>query len=861
MDKFATLDRAAHSGANGNNSKQEATLKQRIAGNYLKGRDTVYGLRIAIESPRGTMRHWQAEDGTSGSNLMKFHYGYIEGTLGNDGDELDCSIGPSPEAQRAYVVNQFAGSQFDEHKIMLGFPDKRTAEAGYLSNYTPGWQGMDSCVACSITQLKWWIAHGNKARPLTQDQLPYEGTDTMEKVLWDNANLPLHSTLDAVLYGLRAHDAADGLLFDAVSMADILADSDGIMIMDALVIPFARIEPRMQLMQKVLDRAGKTVNVAAMQVSPPFTQRGSTNVAVIYELSDGQTISVFFHNPDVTPKKIMPGDDLISWKWMLNKKDITVAVAPERGRDLEVRTVAARIMQLAEKNSARFIAANGKRAEKMDVIAGLKSDLEAKEATLASLVRQIEAATAEREAAGLDDPVDPILPAPEPEPAPAAAVLDIDGIKAVVTSENPMPGVSIGSDWAVMNAARPLMGTETVSNGEFLTGRFYAAIDPSDYMAKAYLESNVKMDASMVFVADAATLTAMTLQTISPNYLSAYMGMAEAERADAISGFMRKLNGRTYGELKALAALGMPVVASPDGEAAREKETYRDYLIYPLNIKSGDQIVPSFAVQTVENREREAAGERPIGGDSIHSTVEEARQEVDRMIVKAEADAKSQAEWAAQQAEATAKEAAARAEFEDVDGFVDSMSAMAKEKTLQVLNTVVMYRGAQVTRKALIRQKVADGFYIESDDGIPSLTDGDVLQTAKQLTKTGMDYAAYLIAKRPSPAVQSTEDLATAEAEKAAREEQDALEIEAARLAEVEAAELAGRKADEAADGDFLALAAAGDVDFYDKAITDRLAALAKKYTDPEGAYLDLVMQAKTAAKQFFVAEFKKKVA
>jgi hypothetical protein len=975
MDKFANIDKAAHSGANGHNHKRPSTAAQNEAGNYAKGRESLHGLRLVIENPRGTVRQWRAADGTSGGNLMKFHYGYIAGTLGNDGDELDVFIGPTPEAMHAYVVNQnHAAGGFDEHKIMLGFPDQRTAVAGYMSNYTAPWPGFGSCVACSIDQLKWWIANGTKTRPLTKDQLPYEGTDdTMEKVIWDSANglTPLRSTLDKVLYGIRAHDAADGLLYDAVSMADVLGDADGVLTFDALVVPLARIEQRMGVMQKVLDRTGKAVKVAAMQVSDPFTQRGSTNVAVIWELTDGQTVTVFFHNPDVTPKKIMPGDDLVSWKWMLNKKDITVAVAPEKGRDLEPRIVAARIMQLAEKNSDRFVKANGKRAERMDTIASLQAELDAKKATLADLEQQVEAAQAAADEAGTGDPapINPLLTEDEQadlqrrhdalsarieqlsdadvrklagfldvrgadgkmvsalvdainqnhpddieaalkrlddESAPAPT-LDVDGIKGVVTSSDPMAGVPHGDNWVLMNAPRPLLGTETMSNGEFLSGRFYAAIDPADSMAAAYIAENVKLNASVVFIADEATQEIMALNSIDPEYLPAYMEMEEGERRSALRGKIDSLHGRLIRQLKELAAKGMPVpdywkrdveafafnrpgffgralgimggdllskkpagtwsiaklesekfvavfgvgegwnyaaesdtieqahaamladpkyitATAPAPAADPEPETYREYLIYPTRV--GGKIM--FAVQTSENKALAAAGERTIGGDSLHDTIEQARAEVDRLIIKAEADAKSNAEWEAKQAEEAAKAAAARAEFEDVDGFTDSMSPMQKEKALKALNAVVSYRGTTTTRKAIIREKVAAGFYIESDDGDTILTDGDVFQGVKQITKTGLDYAAFLIAKRPTPAVDPAEKEAQA--------------------------------AQEAADGDFLALAAAGNVDFYDKAVTDRLAALAGKYTDPEGAYLDLINQAKTAAKNWFVAEFKKRV-
>lgn len=68
------------------------------------------------------------------------------------------------------------------------------------------------------------------------------------------------------------------------------------------------------------------------------------------------------------------------------------------------------------------------------------------------------------------------------------------------------------------------------------------------------------------------------------------------------------------------------------------------------------------------------------------------------------------------------------------------------------------------------------------------------------------------------------------------------------------------QESEESADRAFLALASTGNVDFYDKAVTDRLAALARKYTAPEDTYYPLIMQAKTAAKNWITAEFEKKV-
>ncbi len=423
MTSFTDIERAAHESAYGNNSLAEPTTAQQDAGNYKKGRVSLAGIPLVIENPRGSLRQWRAPDGTSGANLMKFHYGYVQGVKGADGDELDMYIGPVPESNRVFVVNQNVRGAFDEHKVMLGFPDRRMAEAGYLSNFNAGWPGLASCVACSINQLKWWMANGDLSKPLTPDQLPFEGRNDMDKVLWDGAQ-PRGTTLARVLYDIRAHDGRDQLIFDPVTVADIQEDAESILALDALVIPYKMMEPRMAILRKMLDRAVDGLTVADMQVTEPFTQKGTTNVATVFELSDGQTLAIFFHNPDTTPKKILPTDDLISWKWMLNKKDVTIAVAPERGRDLNVRTVAMRVMMLAAKNSARFAQTNATRAARMQSIDGLKQEFAEKEATLDALqteINQLEAHIAANPPKAVEptpDP-DPVLPQVVVEPAPS----------------------------------------------------------------------------------------------------------------------------------------------------------------------------------------------------------------------------------------------------------------------------------------------------------------------------------------------------------------------------------------------------------------------------------------------------------
>ena len=145
---------------------------------------------------------------------------------------------------------------------------------------------MGDIVPISIPQLKWWAKHGNHTKPINAAILPILGYDTMKKVMWDGES-PIGKTYDGLLYDIRRHDD-DGLMYDPLSATDILDDAEGVYTFDALVTPFSKLERKMQILQNVMERTGGTVKPVAMQITEPFKQRGTANVAVAYELSDGQ---------------------------------------------------------------------------------------------------------------------------------------------------------------------------------------------------------------------------------------------------------------------------------------------------------------------------------------------------------------------------------------------------------------------------------------------------------------------------------------------------------------------------------------------------------------------------------------------
>jgi len=103
----------------------------------LQGHTEHQGLDIAIENRKGSVRKGVDKDGKPWRTEMKHPYGYIKGTKGSDGEEVDCYVGPDDDATHAHVVHQNKddGKTYDEDKVMLGFSSKAEARKAYLEHY------------------------------------------------------------------------------------------------------------------------------------------------------------------------------------------------------------------------------------------------------------------------------------------------------------------------------------------------------------------------------------------------------------------------------------------------------------------------------------------------------------------------------------------------------------------------------------------------------------------------------------------------------------------------------------------------------------------------------------------------------
>jgi hypothetical protein len=94
-------------------------------------------LKIRVENPAGSVRHWTDLQGHKGSTKMLYPYGFIVGTEGQDGDEIDVFVGSNPKAANAFIVHQQnpKTKQYDETKCFVGFENRETVEKVYRKHY------------------------------------------------------------------------------------------------------------------------------------------------------------------------------------------------------------------------------------------------------------------------------------------------------------------------------------------------------------------------------------------------------------------------------------------------------------------------------------------------------------------------------------------------------------------------------------------------------------------------------------------------------------------------------------------------------------------------------------------------------
>jgi len=874
-------------------STAKPTEKQAVANNYRKGRCEVHGLKIAIENPRNSIREGCDASGKPWQNLMKANYGHFEKFIGNDGDGVDCFIGEWPESSLVYVINQKSGSgTFDEHKVMLGFMSKDSAVHAYNKSYSHGWDGMQSIIRVSVEQLRWWLQYGNKKLPITQEILPF-----------DSGVNDMPDTLDAVFDGLVKDDAGDYLM-DSCTVQDVIdSESEGFEAFDAIAIPYQKLDRKMSQMMGILKIvSGDTVYPVSYQVTEPYKTKGTTNVAAVFELSDGQTVSVFFHNPDVTPNKIMPLDEIISWKWLLNKKDVTVLVAPENGKDLNVREVSRRIMKIAEKNSARFAKANADKATRLETINTLKANVALKESQLAELDAEIAAIEVKN-----TNPV-------------AAAVSDLSYKQVDELFTAFYPNTEAGKEaWKVI--ADKNEGVGKVPNQQ-------VADTVSQLISNGYTVSELKGELP---VNDDVLLNALGNPAQDENKKVKWFDESYAEKYTTVYQIGSSRTQMDSVTLSPTAVDGLYKVEVYQAGVSRSISNYPGKIVEWLQdvmAGLGDAITGNeVSIEKLKSRLRIVKGEdilfggiNPIESVILDLPVTEFRPEEMRVLDNGSGlflvqTKSSEGEWITQKEHADKDAAIADAEgwykkpFEAlgdqiIDAYISGGDEAAKNKNVDITAGLTLaeaaairnYAGSKIGKMKIIdkRNRVMSGekvifsdreYDMWINDGMPTnvasiinpnqvgILDSLLVFTKEsdsELTREDIEGkfklqdAVYVQSQNGGyekgyyrGLVEGRDDMAKVQFDdftKGVDIDKLLTQAEFDDLSRIDAEIIKAKE-----DAKYIQSAINGELDFYDKSVTDKLAELSRQYQSGEVA--DLLKQAKSTIKQFFANELAKKTA
>ena len=182
-------------------TETEPTEAQKKAGNYKKGHLTFGGYDFTVETPKGVTRSGKDEQGKAWSVTMHDTYGYILGKIGVDGDHIDMFINDAADLDtfdgNVCVVDQVnpETGEFDEHKVMYGYPDEAAATKAYLSNYSKGWKGLGKVTSVpKATFDKWLESSDRKTKPFREYAMIQH--EEVKKAKEANETLPFNAPMN-----------------------------------------------------------------------------------------------------------------------------------------------------------------------------------------------------------------------------------------------------------------------------------------------------------------------------------------------------------------------------------------------------------------------------------------------------------------------------------------------------------------------------------------------------------------------------------------------------------------------------------------------------------------------------------------
>lgn len=193
----------------------------------------------------------------------------------------------------------------------------------------------------------------------------------------------------------------DGMMLEAVTLEELEAtylyglDTDERMMLEAITTTKTRIDKTMaafvRSLNLQLNSSGMEANQA--EIGKPAKSGQVAVMTARIPLSDGQSISVVFHSPSGDPGKIVANDDLVAFRFLLNKRDVTHVVAPSGGQDISLKQTCLTLSNLAERNSAKFQSKQAETKAKEAELATLQASTEQLQAEAADVIEKADQLT------------------------------------------------------------------------------------------------------------------------------------------------------------------------------------------------------------------------------------------------------------------------------------------------------------------------------------------------------------------------------------------------------------------------------------------------------------------------------------
>ena len=366
------------------------------------------------------------EDSSDATAYNRYQTGVIAGRYrdvpaviadesGFDGLGFDSTV--DSEDDRWHMVNIFKqgghyidslaiGGAYDEHQAMQVANTQLDYLGGDYCKFVTDSQNVQFDDLSAATVDTWSIDAVNKLMDNPSQDQYYLPTVTAQELVTETERVTFDSVQWDRLDNLVSHGGKGHLLsLDLIRadtrnelvtpfvLADELRDTNAVAAsFDALMDTASRLPLLKDRLFRAMASAGKGSDVTVENVTQTkdFKRQGVINSAFVFDLSDGQTLSIWFHNPDSTPSKLMPSDIMISWKWMLNKRDVTAALSPKNGDNVQLPALAKRILHLATTNSKRFQSTQARNAKVSAELDAAQKDVDDKHTTIEQLDTDIE---------------------------------------------------------------------------------------------------------------------------------------------------------------------------------------------------------------------------------------------------------------------------------------------------------------------------------------------------------------------------------------------------------------------------------------------------------------------------------------